>query len=78
MATIIRQAITQIIMSKLWREVYDKHIEDLETAEQDVKDFQESYDNATKEYLDTLAWKNKMKFNLNEAKKRLSILKEKE
>lgn len=50
--------------------------EEIKIAEQDVKDFQESYDLATKEYLDALAWKNKMKFNLDEAKKRLSILKE--
>ena len=38
--------------------------EDIKIAKQDVKDFQESYKLATKDLLEAIAWKNKMKYKM--------------
>lgn len=51
-------------------------LEAIKVAEEDIKDFQKAYRLATNDLLEAINWKNKMRFNLEEAKKRLSILKQ--
>jgi len=56
----------------------DLYLEDLARVEEDLRDAQESYDNAKQETQKAYDWENKMKLQVEEEQVRLQKLKDKE
>jgi len=56
----------------------DLYLEDLARVEEDLRDAQESYDNAKQETQKAYDWENKMKLKVEEEQVRLQKLKDKE
>jgi len=56
----------------------DLYLEDLARVEEDLRDAEESYDNAKQETQKAYDWENKMKLQVEEEQVRLQKLKDKE
>ena len=56
----------------------DLYLEDLARVEEDLRDAQESYDNAKQETQKAYDWENKMRLKVEEEQVRLQKLKDKE
>lgn len=56
----------------------DSYLDELEEAEQDLKDKNEVYENAKNDLIEAIKWEDKTKKDMWEADKRVRLLKDKQ